>query len=76
MNRSQLRRRDGEKMLCRYLVAHRYLPAIKDAAPYARLSTASHLGNGSGELVRQGRSSQPAARSKLIEAGTVVELGQ
>ena len=63
-------------MLCRFLVAHPYLPAIKDAAPYARLGTASHLGNGSGELVRQGRSSQRATRSRLTEAGTVVDLGQ
>lgn len=76
MNRSQCRRRDDEKTLFRYLDAHRYLPAIKDAAPYARLSTASHLRNGSGELVRQGRSPQRAARSNLIEAGTVVDLGQ
>ena len=61
--------RDGEKVLFRDLVAHHHLPAIKDAAPHTRMSTASHLGNGSGALVRQGHSAQRVARSKLFALG-------
>jgi hypothetical protein len=69
------RSRDGEKMLFRDLVAHHYLPTIKDAAPNTRKNTASHLPNGTGVPVRKGHYAERAARSQLLFAFGKLPIG-
>jgi integrase len=73
--RLSYRSRDGEKMLFRDLVAHHYLPTIKDAAPNTRKNTASHLGNGTGVPVRKGHYAERAARSQLLFAFGKLPIG-
>lgn len=50
---------DGKRRVFRDLVAHHYLPTIKDAAANPRKNTASHLGNDAGVPVRTGHCSAP-----------------
>jgi hypothetical protein len=69
--RFSYRSHDGERVLCRDLVPHHYLPSIKDAAPNTRKKTASHLGDGTGVPVRNGRYAQRAARGQLLFASVV-----
>lgn len=73
--RLSYRSRDGERILFRDLVAHHYLPSIKDAAPNTRKNTASHLGDGTGVPVRDGHYARRAARSQLLFAFGAVPIG-